>query len=159
MPFEEVGSKHSFCYTKTLARAAGSAVGGSGRAGERDGMTSDKPDRAKPGRPSKREVEARGRLIGFRVTEAEAARLQLAADTVGASLSAYCRAAILGARLPAQRRGRDLSGVLVELNRVGVNLNQIARTVNRGQGVPADLAEVLAEVRAVVERLADEADE
>ena len=86
-------------------------------------------------------------------------RLQLAADTAGASLSAYCRAAILGARLPAQRRGRDLSGVLVALNRVGGNLNQIARTVNRGQGVPADLAEVLAEVRAAVERLADEADE
>ncbi len=122
-------------------------------------MTSDKPDRAKPGRPSTREVEASGKLIGFRVTEAEAARLQFAADRVGASLSAYCRAAILGVRLPAQRRGRDLSGVLVELNRVGVNLNQIARTVNRGQGVPADLAEVLAEVRAVVERLADEADE
>lgn len=122
-------------------------------------MTSDKPDRAKPGRPSKREVEARGKLIGFRVTEAEAARLQFAADRACASLSAYCRAAILGARLPAQRRGSDLSGVLVELNRVGVNLNQIARTVNRGQGVPADLAEVLAEVRAVVERLADEADE
>lgn len=37
----------------------------------------------------------------------------------------------------------------------GLNLNQIAWTVNRGQGVPPDLDEVLAEVRAAVERLAE----
>lgn len=44
---------------------------------------------------------------------------------------------------------------LVSLNRVGVNLNQIARTLNAGQPVPVDLDEVLAEVRAAVERLAE----
>ena len=58
-------------------------------------MTSDKPDRAKPGRPSKREVEARGKLIGFRVTEAEAAadRAEAAQPAAAASAEAADAAA------------------------------------------------------------------
>ncbi|WP_131575833.1 plasmid mobilization relaxosome protein MobC, partial [Paracoccus nototheniae] len=53
------------------------------------------------------------------------------------------------------RSAPDLSAALVSLNRVGVNLNQITRTLNAGQPVPVDLDEVLAEVRAAVERLAE----
>ena len=65
-----------------------------------------------------------------------------------------CRAAALGQRVQV-RSAPDLSAALVSLNRVGVNLNQIARTLNAGQPVPVDLDEVLADVRAAVERLAE----
>lgn len=43
--------------------------------------------------------------------------------------------ALLGSlRSESMRSAPDLSAALVLLNRIGVNLNQIARTVNRGQG-------------------------
>ncbi len=112
-----------------------------------------KPDGARPGRPAKRESETRAERVAFRVTQDEADRLQIAADRAGVTVSEYCRAAALGARLRA-RKERDVSSALVELNRVGVNLNQIARALNRGTGLPSDLSEVLDEVRAAVERLA-----
>lgn len=44
---------------------------------------------------------------------------------------------------------------LVELNRVGVNLNQIARAANRGEPLPRNFGEILGAVRAALERLAD----
>jgi len=43
---------------------------------------------------------------------------------------------------------------LVELNRVGVNLNQIARVANRGEPLPRSFADTLSAVLAAVERLA-----
>ena len=43
---------------------------------------------------------------------------------------------------------------LVELNRVGVNLNQIARVANRGERLPRSFPETLSAVLAAVERLA-----
>ena len=113
-----------------------------------------RPGGAKPGRPSRAERENRADRVAFRLTAEELARVQAEAERAGVSVSEYCRAAALGQRVRV-RSVPDLSAALVSLNRVGVNLNQIARGVNRGQGVPPDLAEVLAEVRAAVERLAE----
>lgn len=111
------------------------------------------PERVRPGRPAKRAADSRSDRVAFRLTGEELARVQISAERAGVSVSEYCRAAALGQRVRV-RSTPDLSAALVSLNRVGVNLNQIARAANRGQGVPYDLAEVLAEVRAAVERLA-----
>ena len=46
------------------------------------------------------------------------------------------------------------TAALADLNRVGVNLNQMARRVNATGAVPPELRAALAEVRAVVEKLA-----
>lgn len=122
-----------------------------------DGATATpttRPGGAKPGRPARAERENRADRVAFRLTAEELERVQAEAERAGVSVSEYCRAAALGQRVRV-RSAPDLSAALVSLNRVGVNLNQIARTVNRGQGVPLDLAEVLAEVRAAVERLAE----
>lgn len=118
------------------------------------GRTAVRPGSAKPGRPSRAERENRADRVAFRLTAEELARVQAEAERAGVSVSEYCRAAALGQRVRVQS-APDLPAALVSLNRVGVNLNQIARTVNRGQGVPLDLEEVLAEVRAAVERLAE----
>ena len=122
-----------------------------------DGATvppTTRPRRAKPGRPARAERENRADRVAFRLTAEELECVQAEAVRTGVSVSEYCRAAALGQRVRV-RSAPDLSAALVSLNRVGVNLNQIARGVNRGQGVPPDLAEVLAEVRAAVERLAE----
>lgn len=125
--------------------------------GAGDGTAAEVPFRprsAKPGRPARAERENRADRVAFRLTAEELERVQAEAERAGVSVSEYCRAAALGQRVRV-RSAPDLSAALVSLNRVGVNLNQIARGVNRGQGVPPDLAEVLAEVRAAVERLAE----
>lgn len=113
-----------------------------------------RPGGARPGRPSRAERENRADRVAFRITAEELERVQAEAERAGVSVSEYCRAAALGQRVRV-RSAPDLSAALVSLNRVGVNLNQIARGVNRGQGVSLDLDEVLAEVRAAVERLAE----
>ena len=46
------------------------------------------------------------------------------------------------------------NAAIVELNRAGVNLNQIARSLNSGRGLPNDVATVLAEVRAAIAKIA-----
>lgn len=113
-----------------------------------------RPGGARPGRPSRAERENRADRVAFRLTAEELERVQAEAERVGVSVSEYCRAAALGQRVRV-RSAPDLSAALVSLNRVGVNLNQVARTLNAGQPVPVDLDEVLAEVRAAVERLAE----
>lgn len=116
-------------------------------------MTRARPAGARPGRPSKRAAEARSDHVAFRLTSEELARVQIAAERTGVSLSEYCRAAALGQRVRV-RSVPDLSAALVSLNRVGVNLNQIARAVNRGQGLPPDWEEMMDDVKKAVERMA-----
>jgi hypothetical protein len=108
----------------------------------------------KTGRPEKPEADARSARIAFRVTETERAQIEAAAAAVGVTVSDYARALVMTARPPRQPRGRAGAAVLSELNRAGVNLNQIARTLNRGGSIPPDLGEAIAEVRAVIEKLA-----
>ncbi|MCP4184875.1 MAG: MobC family plasmid mobilization relaxosome protein, partial [Hyphomicrobiales bacterium] len=59
---------------------------------------------------------------------------------------------IFGSRI-APKRGTIDQALLVELNRVGVNLNQIAHKVNAGRSLPPDFPDVLAEVRAAVRKV------
>ena len=109
----------------------------------------------KIGRPKLAADEARNeRLPAPRVTAAERQHVELMADRAGVSLAEFCRRAILGQRMP-QRRTRDIDRAIVELNRVGVNLNQIAHAVNAGRGLPSDFPEVLAEVQAAVAGLVE----
>ena len=106
------------------------------------------------GRPEKTEKESRSAHVQFRVTAEERAQIEAAALAAGASVSDYARAFVLTARPPRQKRGQVSAAALSELNRAGVNLNQIARTLNRGGRAPADLGETLAAIRTAVDKLA-----
>lgn len=110
----------------------------------------------KTGRPEKAEADARSERIAFRVTLTERGQVEAAAAAVGVTVSDYARALVTTARPPRQPRGQTSAALLSELNRAGVNLNQIARSINRGGSIPHDLAEAIAEVRAVIEKLAAE---
>ena len=86
-------------------------------------------------RPRLGEEERRGRTVGVRVTEAEAEELQERAQAcapLGGSVPAPAWSGATGADGTAERR---LGGAeLRELNRIGVNLNQMARAMNSGSG-------------------------
>lgn len=92
------------------------------------------------------------RLPNLRVTASERVLIEERAAAAGLTLVEYCRRAIFRTRI-APRRGTTEQALLVELNRVGVNLNQIAHKVNAGRSLPPDFPEVLDEVREAIKKV------
>ena len=78
-------------------------------------------------RPRLGESERRTRTIGVRVTAAEAAELRERAQAARLSMGAYLRRRALGQRVRIAAELRLGAAELRELNRIGVNLNQMAR--------------------------------
>lgn len=106
------------------------------------------------GRPRKAPGERRDdRLPNVRVTAAERAFVEQQAAAAGLPLVEYCRRRILGVIVRPRVAAAD-ELALVELNRAGVNLNQIAKALNSGRDLPADFSAVLDEVRAAVAKVA-----
>lgn len=104
-------------------------------------------------RPPLRPEERRDdRLPNLRVTSAERALIEERASKAGLTLVEYCRRAVFKSRIAPVRTSTE-QALLVELNRVGVNLNQIARRVNAGRNLPPDFPDVLAEVREAVRKV------
>ena len=93
-------------------------------------------------RPRLGEEERRRRTIGVRVTEAEEAELRERAQAARLSVGAYLRRRALGQRV-------RIAAELRELNRIGVNLNQMARALNSGA------VSLPAEIQAAVERVGE----
>ncbi len=94
-----------------------------------------------------------------RLTPAESAALHDRARAAGLSTGAYLRACALGDSGPRAKRAPPvnrelLADALASLNRVGNNLNQIAKHLNTG-GHPdrAAMAEARAELAALIEIL------
>lgn len=105
------------------------------------------------GRPAKQAHEKRtAQLPPVRVTEAELLSVQAQAQAARRDLSAFIRdRALHGVTTSAPPAASH--SLLVELSRAGNNLNQIARHMNRGRGVPEDLAHVLHQFYTVLERV------
>ena len=77
-------------------------------------------------RPRLGEEERRRRTVGVRVTEAEAEELQERAQGARLSVGAYLRRRGLGQRVRMAAERSLGAAELRELNRIGVNLNQMA---------------------------------
>lgn len=104
-------------------------------------------------RPPLRPEERRDdRLPNLRVTAAERALIEERAAAAGLTLVDYCRRAIFKSRIAPKRTTADQS-LLVALNRVGVNLNQIAKNNNAGRDLPAHFPLVLDEIHELVRKL------
>lgn len=115
-------------------------------------------------RPKKQMEEARTMRFNLRFSLHEWGEVEAKAAAAGLSPTEFCRQAVLGCRIesaPARAAGssgRHPAGVaaataqIVALNRVGVNLNQIARNLNGYQGfIPDDLAESLERVNELLD--------
>ena len=115
------------------------------------------------GRPKLSQDTKRQRLLGAKFTHEERARLLADAQRLGTgSLSELFRQRVLTGRVVLKKTA-ELSGVdRVQLQRVGVNLNQIARHLNERSGelpaiaaLSAEITETLRELNAVLLRAAD----
>ena len=101
-------------------------------------------------RPQKSPDDRASAAFRIRLTAAERELLDEKAATAGVTLSALIRGAVLGYRLEPALVWRE---AMNELNRIGINLNQIACHANATEAVRADLGETLAEVRQAISRL------
>lgn len=77
-------------------------------------------------------------IVNFRATEEERALLEQAATLAGLRLGSHIRETMLAAPKTRSRRRAladvvMLSKLIAELNRVGGNINQIARAANYGE--------------------------
>jgi phosphate uptake regulator len=122
-----------------------------------------KPQRARTspaqtGRPKKQPHELRAaRLPAVRLTDAERIDLEAKAARAGVPLSEWIRHELLQAPLPRQSASRpvgDTASLITELNRIGVNVNQIARQINRGRDHdPHHLDAVMHELHTALQRI------
>ena len=104
-------------------------------------------------RPQKDKLEARtAHLPPIRLTQAELAAISELAGASGLSLSEYVRQRLLTGKV-TPRPALDDAQVLAELNRCGVNLNQIAKRLNAGAGLPTSVDKTLEIFHAVLQRV------
>ena len=104
-------------------------------------------------RPKKTETDKRTmRLPAPRVTAAEYSHVQKLADTVPLSLTDFIRDLALHGKVMPRKSALENS-LLVELNRIGVNLNQIAHAQNIGRDNPASLQYALNELMVLMTKI------
>ena len=98
------------------------------------------PREPSPGTRRKSDKRQRTEVLFARVTPEEKSAFVARADRAGMASAAFMRALALGDAGPRARRRRPvehqaLVQALATLNRVGNNLNQIARNTNRGMDI------------------------
>lgn len=103
-------------------------------------------------RPTKDDTAKRSERFNLRLTLAELAHVQAQAAHAGIGAHDYARRRVLGHRVPPARSQIDAT-LLSDLNRIGVNLNQLTRANNSGADVQAEAAVLLAQVRGIIEQI------
>jgi len=85
--------------------------------------------------------------IGIRLSEVQRRRVREGAESEGVSISQYIRDRMFAPK-------KDLSDIAYQLHRIGVNLNQIARRVNVGDGIDPDkLEKIVGEIYKEIKRV------
>lgn len=109
--------------------------------------------RQKRGRPYKPAGEARSlSLPSIRVNPNEMSFIDEQAAKASLSVSEYVRLSATRRKIASRQTPLE-DKMLLELNRAGVNLNQIAKGVNRGHGLPHDMDEAMRELRLVLAKV------
>ena len=103
-------------------------------------------------RPTKHPDEQRSVRLTVRYTAAERVFLEEQSAAAGTAVSDLIRRRSLGLAVQP-RRARADAALLVELNAVGVNLNQIARNLNASRSLRMDTEVVLNELRGLMARV------
>ena len=104
-------------------------------------------------RPRKQEHEKRTvSLPPIRVTEAERIHVQEKAEAVNMTVSDFLRSLGLSKEVTPRATRLEMS-LLVELNRIGVNINQIAKAANLGRDQASVIEASLTELRALMAKV------
>ncbi len=104
-------------------------------------------------RPRKQTAAKRHHVISFRLTPEEHANLAERAARTGQNLGDFVRASAFKSRVVVSEAPPALPvEVLAELNRIGVNLNQIARVANATGNIPPGLPPLLFRLNAFLDK-------
>ncbi len=101
-------------------------------------------------RPKKRSFEKRNQRFNLRYTTAEIEHLRLQAEKVGLHPHEYARRRSLGASASVSRSRRADPALISELNRIGVNLNQLARVTHMGKEFSDDWGDLSLELQRIL---------
>lgn len=101
------------------------------------------------GRPPKQAAQRRTERLMLNFTPAERDELERQAEAAGLTLSAWCRRCLLGGDRPTEAfTGLAApppplpSELFNELNRIGINLNQLTRHANTHGEIPSEVTEL-----------------
>lgn len=110
------------------------------------------------GRPALDSTERRSKITVMRTTEPELEHIRAQADAAGLSVSEFVRRRSLGYVVPtAAGDARRTDPALIDaVNRVGVNVNQLALATHTGRDFVRYWQEIGREVEQVLERLIDQ---
>lgn len=112
---------------------------------------------ARVARPKKQMQDARTERLNLRLQPDERAEVETRAVALGLTPSDYARRLIIGGRLANVVTVKADPSLVLAINRAGVNLNQIARTMNSGAGhIPLDLADTLERINRLLDRLQED---
>lgn len=106
-------------------------------------------------RPKKTDAEKRDQVVNTRFTLAEHEHLRAQAEAAGLSVSEYLRRRAIGYTVPpAPARSYSDPALISELNRIGVNVNQLARASHRGSAFTRYWRDVGTELGTILSKLA-----
>ena len=97
-------------------------------------------------------------MISVRLTDAERRKLSQICAVSGLPVSAVIREMIGGVTI-RQRPPQELHDLYVEINRIGKNINQIARKANAGFATKDDMRELLFLMKAIEQKMAKVAEQ
>lgn len=95
-----------------------------------------RPKRKPAGRPVKQPHEKRHAQMNIRLTLGEQEYIRTQAARAGITEAEFVRRAAAGLEVRSSR-GRADAALISELNAIGNNVNQLARAVHRGRGLPS----------------------
>ena len=105
---------------------------------------------------AKRHEPKRSVMTTLRLTEDERASMEANAARAGMALSDFIRCQALDGKVVQQVAVEQDTAVLppqlyYELNKIGVNINQIAHVMNAGPGVPSHLRQTLDKLNRILD--------
>jgi len=105
-------------------------------------------------RPRKNPSDNRERRLIFRATDDECACIAARADQAGLSVSDYLRAVAVSGKVVVRQDAAPNVETVNQLRRIGVNLNQITRTIHTNGGrIPPELDRLCGKVGEALDRV------
>ena len=97
-------------------------------------------------------------MVSVRFTAAERERLRQLCGASGLPASAVLRKLLCGTTI-RQRPPQELHELYLEINRIGTNINQIARKANAGFATKDDMKELKFLMRTIEQKMSKVADQ
>lgn len=109
-------------------------------------------------RGKERERTNKEHMVSVRLTEVERERLRQLCTISGLPVSTVLRQLISGVTI-RQRPPKELHDLYAEINRIGTNINQIARKANAGFATKDDMRELLFLMKSIEQKMAKVAEQ